>query len=665
MPQNLDFFKIRPLDGDREYAFEELCAQLARRDDRVVDGSRFVRLQGAGGDGGIECYWQLPTGEKWGWQVKLIDGLKKAQIAKSFLTAMQLHPELERYVVCAPFDLTGPTGRGGLDQLKRWEAYISEWKAEASARGMHVEFEYWGKSELIDRFLAGDASGGRHRFWFEEEYLGRSWFEHQISDATIAAGPRYTPDLNVRVPIADAFDALGNTPAWRRKRLEDLKALRKEAEHFTRRAAERTKSDEIVEATSRMSAAVPLLESACKVLEGLITSERYDRDNLNAAKRAIAGSAEAIAEARLALRGELETKHGANAPESVGFRQFQAEYMVSFPAEDYDCVTELATLLRDESQFLDSSLSDAVSTGVLLVTGVTGAGKTHAVCDAAKQRLDANLLSVVCLGQQLVSGEVSEQLRQIFGLPGDVGREQMLAALDCAGESSHEPLVLFIDALNEREPRSAWKSDLATFVEQLRRYRWLRLCLTCRTTYLNAVIPPGFQAPTVEHKGFSGVEFEACFAFFSHWELEPPSVPLLQPQYANPLFLKMICIGLSRSGRGNGSKLLSLSDVVEMLLTSAEQSAEEELDIDIRARLVHQAIEAVLVEMRGGRGLRLSWNRADKVINSLLPGRSRTKSLLDFLLREGLLTEVQTSSATGSTDQVCFGFERLANTYSR
>ncbi len=206
--------------------------------------------------------------------------------------------------------------------------------------------------------------------------------------------------------------------------------------------------------------------------------------------------------------------------------------MVSFPAEDFDRASNLTKLLQKESEFLGSPLADAMSTGVLLVTGAAGAGKTHAVCDAAKQRFDANLLSVVCLGQQLVSGDVSEQLRQILGLPGDLGREEMLAALDCAGESSHEPLVVFIDALNEREPRSAWKSDLAAFVQQVRRYPWLRLCLTCRTTYLNAVFPTGFQAPTVEHKGFLGVEFEACFSFFSHWKLEPPSVPLLQPQYA-------------------------------------------------------------------------------------------------------------------------------------
>jgi len=251
-------------------------------------------LEGAGGDGGVECYWKLPSGKKWGWQAKLIDSLKKPQIAKSVRAALSLHPELERYIVCVPFDFTGPTGRGGRDQLKRWETYIAEWKSEALARGIQVEFEFWGKSELIDRFIASDSSGGHQRFWFEEAYLARGWFERQISDATIAAGPRYNPELHVKVPIADAFDALGDTPAWRRKRIVELRALREEAEHLMRRAAERTKSGDTNEARSRMSAAVPALQGACEALDGIWNSERIEREELHATKAIVDRTIEVV-----------------------------------------------------------------------------------------------------------------------------------------------------------------------------------------------------------------------------------------------------------------------------------------------------------------------------------------------------------------------------------
>ncbi len=82
-------------------------------------------------------------------------------------------------------------------------------------------------------------------------------------------------------------------------------------------------------------------------------------------------------------------------------------------------------------------------------------GKTHAICDAAEQRLADDLFSVVILGEQLGDGQPSDHTRAILGLPGDIGRDELLAALDAAGEASHHPLVIFIDAINERRPRRA------------------------------------------------------------------------------------------------------------------------------------------------------------------------------------------------------------------
>jgi hypothetical protein len=51
---NLDLFSMKPLNGDQKYAFEEFCAHLAHRDDRVPPGSAFVRLEGFGCEGGVE-----------------------------------------------------------------------------------------------------------------------------------------------------------------------------------------------------------------------------------------------------------------------------------------------------------------------------------------------------------------------------------------------------------------------------------------------------------------------------------------------------------------------------------------------------------------------------------------------------------------------------------
>jgi hypothetical protein len=209
-----DFSRIRPLNGDRRLGFEEFCAQLARHDNAPAD-SRFVRLEGAGGDGGVECYWELADGTEWGYQSKFLDRLDKAQITASVETALRIHPNLTRYVVCLPFDLSGRTGRRGSDQQTRWTDYVGEWQQLAADRGLIVSFEAWPKTELIERLVRIDPTCGRRRFWFHEETLSTEWFAAHIVDATSDAGPRYHPELNVEVPISSQLSAFGETPAWK------------------------------------------------------------------------------------------------------------------------------------------------------------------------------------------------------------------------------------------------------------------------------------------------------------------------------------------------------------------------------------------------------------------------------------------------------------------
>jgi len=72
---DIDFAQIVPRGGSRHDAFEELCCQLARKTDPGND--TFVRLHGAGGDGGVECFLDLSDGSRVGWQAKYVFDVKK------------------------------------------------------------------------------------------------------------------------------------------------------------------------------------------------------------------------------------------------------------------------------------------------------------------------------------------------------------------------------------------------------------------------------------------------------------------------------------------------------------------------------------------------------------------------------------------------------------
>ena len=206
---NVDWQSIRPLNGARHEGFEELCSQLARCE--APDGSRFVR-KGAP-DAGVECYATLEDGTEWAWQAKYFHTLgasQWSQIDSSVRSALKKHPRIGRFIVCCPLDL--PDGRSGkgLSAHDRWNRYVAKWKGLANDADAAVEFTYWGSHELLDR-LARPEHSGRVRFWFGAPTMDTTWFERRVDEAVASAGPRYTPELHIDLPISGEFEAFGRT----------------------------------------------------------------------------------------------------------------------------------------------------------------------------------------------------------------------------------------------------------------------------------------------------------------------------------------------------------------------------------------------------------------------------------------------------------------------
>lgn len=221
---SINWNALRTWDGQRS-AFEELCCQLAAYEE-VPAGSKFTRKGTP--DAGVECFWVLSDGSEWGWQAKFFLNVPNSgqwsQIDKSVQAALAKHPSLTKYYVCLPLDRPDPRNQGD-DMSKAWANHVEKWSAWAQDKGMSVEFVYWGNHEISER-LAREEHRGRHYFWFREETLSQVWFQAKLEDAIQTVGPRYTPELNVELPIAALFDGLGRTKKfndWLKKQYGELK----------------------------------------------------------------------------------------------------------------------------------------------------------------------------------------------------------------------------------------------------------------------------------------------------------------------------------------------------------------------------------------------------------------------------------------------------------
>ena len=212
-----------------------------------------------------------------------------------------------------------------------------------------------------------------------------------------------------------------------------------------------------------------------------------------------------------------------------------AEYEVSFPTANLDDVREVIKAVEALAEWLNSPAGWCAFETTFLLLGSAGSGKTHGVCNGATRRLHEGRLSVVTFGH-VFGGEPDPwtRMREYLGLPGTLGRDGLLDALNSAADASSYLLVIWVDAINETKPRRFWRERLLTFGDAVSRRPFLRLCVTCRTSFAPHCVPEGGAGITAEHHGFAGIEQEACRAFFAHYDLDHRWFPSFSLSWAIP-----------------------------------------------------------------------------------------------------------------------------------
>ena len=652
----LDWNRIRPLKGGRDKGFEELCAQLARAE--PPSGSTFVRKGTL--DAGVECHAVLSDGTEWGWQAKYFDKLEASQwsqIDRSIRTALKKHPELVRYFICVPLDRSDARTEGRKSAKERWDDHVTKWCGWASERGMTVEFVYWGSHELIER-LARPVHIGRLRFWFDIRRFDAAWFNARLDEAVDTAGPRYTPEIHVDLPIAWEFEAFGRTDRFfDREKARARKIRRKLGSVEYPRGA----SDPPVDAAL---ADVSLKIQAVLAAIGAIDAQATGPLPFKAISERIRAAEEAAEELSLLL-GERERKLEAEAEaESRDTKARRSSYRSNLVR---DRRIQLLHLIFELKETRESFVhADVIATSPLMVLrGVAGTGKTHLLCDLARQRISAAQPTVLLMGQRFVSNEApwSQALQQLD--LSSLSAEEFVGALEAAALASGSRALVMIDAINEGTGRNIWPSHLAAFLMHLERSPWISVVLSVRSSYEELVLPEDVRsrAAVVTHSGFTGLEYDATRSFFLHYGLELPSTPLLAPEFQNPLFLKTLCLGLNMKGERRLPRgFHGITAVFDLYLSGVNNRLASTLDFDSRTLLVRRAVEAVAEAIADSGEPWLTLTKAREVVNRFLPGRDYGRSLYRGLVVEGVLVEEAVRLQDANREDIVFiGYQRFAD----
>lgn len=205
----MNWTKFLTYGDSQQNAFETFCNQLFERylkRNYEKDLIRFRVINGAGGDGGIEAYGQLNSGNIIAIQSKWFRNVLKdseiAQIRKSVQTAKSLRPQIKEYIISIPHDASslkyGRGVKGGskapIDNFE--EKTIDNFTDEITTLYPDLKITWWFEKDL-DLELQQPNNEGVHKFWFDKEIISHDYLsKHFIFQKKSWLHERYIPELH-------------------------------------------------------------------------------------------------------------------------------------------------------------------------------------------------------------------------------------------------------------------------------------------------------------------------------------------------------------------------------------------------------------------------------------------------------------------------------------
>lgn len=634
---DVDFRQIRPYGSPatRADAFEELTSILIR-EGLVAWPAETVFYRFGNPDGGREGKGVLPGGDVWAWQTKYLfafDSDEIEQVHKSVLRTLETEPNLKRYYVAFPYDLPAGDTNGPKRKTKsahtKWLEKKAEWEALTTARGMTVDFFYLGAHELVSE-LTQPRHTGRLRYWFDTSMLSPGGMKKRLEDVVAKAGRRYSPQVHVEVEPVNALEGLGRTEAYIGQVQGALAGIRNARvnDWVSPPEADQTFKKSLEVAWDALLSAEASLENLINVLRtsdplpDVIQDLRLSSTKIEAVRRLLQDS------------------------------YFQDDRKYHDQAGSlYGALRKASDGIGGTLSLLKSPVAEAASSGRLLMTGRAGVGKTHLFCDVASRRMAQSLPTLVVLGQDFDAGKLLPQIGELVQLGGTL--DEVLAVLDAAGEAAGCLAMLMIDAVNEAASAERWADDLRVLANAVDRYSHVVLAVSCRTEFVTHVAGDADGFPRVAHQGFTEATSAAVDRYTNEYNLDRLTFPVLNPEYGNPLFLKLACESLATLGTNHFTLgTAGLATVCHAFLDAVNKrlAGPARCDFDETTNLVQTAVYDLAATGPG------PYDNSDvrRITDALLPGAPWSKSLLLGLKREGVLMDT-------FNDQLVFGYQRLGD----
>jgi len=370
---------------------------------------------------------------------------------------------------------------------------------------------------------------------FDREYVVK-----YLENTKHKAGARYTPELNVNLPISEIFDGISRTESFYTIIRENYGELFREFRHIT----SKYKNNSLQNKYDRIKKNI---KSLFKVLESIkeYNTNHIPWDKIHEQTKVFEDELWKFSDQ---LRKEKEqVKNIKTSPKKDGSYQPSPSEIFN---SDIHHIYKTQEIVNYFDKLSSSSKAHLSNHPFLFLTGSAGTGKTHLLCDVVEQRIknEKDVLPALLVFGEFFSAKKDfwSQVLVQLGIENTIKtKEDFLKKLNNIGKKAKCRSLFIIDALNENITHAPnfWKNNLNSIIKDINKYPNIALIVSTRSGFENEVLTEKQKLLFIheEHHGFRFKEWEAVNKFFKAFFLPLPEIPLLMPEFQNPLFLLLFC----------------------------------------------------------------------------------------------------------------------------
>ncbi|HEY8362335.1 MAG TPA: hypothetical protein VIK77_05560 [Tissierellaceae bacterium] len=430
--------------------------------------------------------------------------------------------------------------------------------------------------------------------------LTDEWFKEQNQIAIKNLGDRYLPEINVPLEISDIFEVIARSNKFREKFINNANEVLVSLNNL--------REDKIRVYIRELN------EIICKIPFNSV--DYFDFNTMTS----------------LLDRITAEIK---NIEKDIIQNNVSDNYKLYKIYQAYNSIDNFI-------DYLESKEIELFNNPILLIQGEGGIGKSHLIADIVNKRCEENMKSILLLGQQFNAFE--EPWKQISNLLGlNASADELLESLNIIGENQKSRLIIFIDAINEGGGKDLWPNYLAGFIEKIKKYEYLGLVLSIRTTYFNAIIGDNRylndSLVKITHYGFRNVEYVAIKKFFEFYKIPQPNVPLMNPEFSNPLFLLLFCKSFANEIRSISD--ISISTVFDNYIKKINYNLSRKYNYYESIPFVQSVVKEI-IKYRISNNCFNNYIKIEKIIDLIIKVQKEYNiqgNVIEGLISEGILTK--------------------------